>query len=175
MPRASQSVSDLPFQTWTVKVEEQNRVRVPNEILQFITWLDSNGGIECVALPGSSGGIQLTPWATYREGASPFIQALTGTPSSASESSEKWIDAVRYLATFWRISISIEASRISFTLPEALRRAEQLPAAGGSVVVFASGEILEIWPAHEWFDHVRKTATSKVAAIAAALEDLEQR
>jgi len=65
--------------------------------------------------------------------------------------------------------------RFSVTLPEPPRRALQLPQAGGTVVVFGFGEVLEIWDALKWHDHVRALAKRKVAAISEALEDLGQR
>jgi DNA-binding transcriptional regulator/RsmH inhibitor MraZ len=43
------------------------------------------------------------------------------------------------------------------------------------VVVFGFGSILEIWDALKWHDHVRGMAKRKAAAIAEALEELEQR
>jgi DNA-binding transcriptional regulator/RsmH inhibitor MraZ len=81
----------------------------------------------------------------------------------------------RLLATVWLISVNVEASRISITLPEPPRRAQQVPQAGGAVVVFGFGHILEIWDALKWHDHVRATAKRKTAAISEALEDLGQR
>jgi DNA-binding transcriptional regulator/RsmH inhibitor MraZ len=60
-------------------------------------------------------------------------------------------------------------------LPEPPRRAQQVPQSGGVVVVFGFGNILEIWDALKWHDHVRETAKRRVAAISEALEDLGQR
>jgi hypothetical protein len=96
------------------------------------------------------------------------------TPS-ASESPRKWVDVARLLATAWLFPVNIEASRISITLPEPPRRSQQVPQSGGAVVVFGFGNILEIWDALKWHDHVRATAKRKAAAISEALEDLGQR
>ncbi len=50
-----------------------------------------------------------------------------------------------------------------------------LPGAGGTVVVFGFGQILVIWDASKWYDHVRATAARMSAAVSEALEDIEQR
>ena len=85
------------------------------------------------------------------------------------------MDVARLLATAWLVRVDVESSRISITLPEPPRRAQQVPQSGGVVVVFGFGNILEIWDALKWHDHVRETAKRRVAAISEALEDLGQR
>jgi hypothetical protein len=44
--------------------------------------------------------------------------------------------------------------------------------AQGTVVVFGTGEILEIWEASKWYEHLPPTAERKSAAISEAVEDL---
>jgi hypothetical protein len=158
-------------------VEEKNRVRIAlDEINTVVPWIDvKTGQIECVGMPGPHGGVQVTPLTDHRQDVHPFADAVAETPPSASESSQKWVDVARFLATAWLISINVEARRISITLPEPPRRAQQLPQSGGAVVVFGFGNILEIWDALKWHDHVRVTAKRKAAAISEALEDLGQR
>jgi DNA-binding transcriptional regulator/RsmH inhibitor MraZ len=110
----------------------------------------------------------------HQEDVRRLTEAMANTPRP-SDSTEKWIDVGRFLATAWPIPINIEANRISITLPEPARRARQLPQAGGTVVVFGFGEIFEIWDALKWHEHVRATASRKDAAISEAREDLRQR
>jgi|GEM_PF-1625236 DNA-binding transcriptional regulator/RsmH inhibitor MraZ len=177
MPRGDQKIRGDPFRTWTVTVDEKNRVRLPLvEIRTVVPWIDlKTGQIECVGMPGPSGGIQVAPLTDYRQDVLPFAEAIAETPPSVSESPQKWVEVARLLATAWLVPVSVEASRISITLPEPPRRAQQVPQAGGVVVVFGFGNILEIWDALKWHDHVRATANRKVAAISEALEDLGQR
>lgn len=177
MPRGDQRIVDQPFRTWVVTVEKNNRVRLPlDEISAVVRWIDvKTGPIECVGMPGPWGGIQLAPLTEHRQDVRPFIEATQGTPPDASESSESWVDVARLLATSWLIPISIEANRISFTLPEPPRRGHQVPGAGARVVVYGFGNILEIWDAAKWHDHVREIAKRKATAISEALEDLAQR
>jgi DNA-binding transcriptional regulator/RsmH inhibitor MraZ len=176
MPRGDQSVPAVTFRTWTVVVDKENRIRIPIEIAEYVTWLrpkDDRG--ECVLVRGPWGGFQAIPLMAYQKLAEPFIEASRTTTPEALESGDRWIEAVRYLATAWQISISVEASQVRFTVPEALRRAELLPGAEGRAVVFGFGEILEIWPAREWYEHVRETSKLKSQLFSAALEDLRQR
>jgi DNA-binding transcriptional regulator/RsmH inhibitor MraZ len=105
----------------------------------------------------------------------PFTAAIGTMPPAESDSSEAWVEVARLLATVWRIAIHVEPNQIRFTVPEQIRRAEQLPPSGGTVVVFALGNILEIWDALKWHDHVRGAAKRKEVAISEAIEDLGQR
>jgi DNA-binding transcriptional regulator/RsmH inhibitor MraZ len=176
MPRRDQKIADTPFGTWVVAVDEKNRIRLPSEIAEAVRWIDlKSGQVECVGMPGPWGGIQLSPRTDHEEDVRRLAEAMADKPPSASEAPEKWVDVARLLATAWLIPISVEANRISITLPEPPRRAQQLPQSGGTVVVFGFGRILEIWDALKWHDHVRTTAKRKAAAISEALEDLGQR
>lgn len=176
MPRGHGPAGQPPFLTWVVTVDEYNRVRLPLELCSVVTWVEfKTGQIECVGMPGPSGGIQVAPLTEHRNEVLPFYEAVAEQPPSGSESHQRWVDVTRLLATVWPIKLNIEASRISITLPEPARRAQQVPQSGGAVVVFGFGSILEIWDALKWHDHVRTTARRKAVAISEALEDLGQR
>jgi DNA-binding transcriptional regulator/RsmH inhibitor MraZ len=176
MPRGDQRIPDLPFRTWVVTVDEYNRIRLPLEIRTVVPWIDmKTGQIECASMPGPSGGIQVAPLTDHRQHVLPFVESIGETPPSSLESPQKWVDVARLLATAWLMRVDVEASRISITLPEPPRRAQQVPQSGGVVVVFGFGNILEIWDALKWHDHVRAMAKKKTVAISEALEDLGQR
>jgi DNA-binding transcriptional regulator/RsmH inhibitor MraZ len=176
MPRGTYKIDDDPFGTWVVSVDEYNRVRLPLEIRTVVPWIElKTGQIECIGMPGPWGGVQVTPLTDHRQDVRRFTDAVAETPPSASESPQEWVNVARFLATAWLVPINIEASRISITLPEPPRRALQVPQSGGAVVVFGFGDILEIWDALKWHDHVRGTAKRRAAAISEALEDLGQR
>jgi hypothetical protein len=85
------------------------------------------------------------------------------------------MDIARLLATAWAMTVGFEAGRFSIKLPEPARRMQLLPEAGGTVVVFGFGEILEMWDGSKWYEHVRATAARKSGAMSEALEDLGQR
>jgi len=176
MPRGDQKSLGEPFRTWVVTVDEKNRVRLPLEISNVVPWINlKTGQIECVGMPGPWGGMQITPLADHQQDVRPFAEAATEMPPTASESPQRWVEVARLLATAWPLPVNVEASRISITLPESPRRAQQVPQSGGVVVVFGFGSILEIWDALKWHEHVRATAKRKAAAILEALEDLKQR
>lgn len=176
MPRLGRQIADDPFRIWVVTVDQYNRIRLPQEVREIVRWINvKDGNVECVGTPGPWGGVQLAPRTEHERDARRLVKAIGAAPPSASESPQKWVDVARFLATAWLISVNVEASRISITLPEPPRRAQQLPEAGGTGVVFGFGEILEIWDAIRWHDHVRATAKRKIAAISEALEDLGQR
>ena len=176
MPRGGQKTRGDPFQTWVVTVDEKNRVRLPREVGAVVPWIDLKARqIECVGMPGPWGGMQVAPLTDHRQDLLPFAEAVAEVRPSASESPLKWVDVARLLATAWLLPVNVETSRVSITLPESPRRAQQVPQAGGVVVVFGLGNILEIWDALKWHEHVRTTAKRKAAAISEALEDLKQR
>jgi DNA-binding transcriptional regulator/RsmH inhibitor MraZ len=175
MSRIDRDTFGHPFRTWVATVDEKNRVRLPSEINVVVPWINLNSEqIECVGTPGPWGGIQVAPLADHRRDVAPFADAVAEMPPSASDSSHKWVEVARLLATAWPVSISVEASQIRITLPEPARRAQQVPQAGGVVVAFGLGNILEIWEAVQWHEHVRLTAKRKAAAILEALEDLKE-
>ena len=177
MPKGDQKIVEFPFRTWIVRVDEYNRVRLPlDEIRSVVPWINLEARqIECVGIPGPAGGVQVARLTDYRQDVAPFAATIAQIPPTESESSHKWMDVVRLLATAWLIPINIETSRISITLPESLRGAEQVPQAGQAAVIFGAGNILEIWDSRKWHDHVRETAKRKGPAIAEALEDLRER
>jgi len=159
-----------------VTVDEYHRVRVSSEISNFVPWIDvSTKQIECVGAPGPSGGIQLVPRSEHLKQTEPLVQALGDTLPSGPEAAQDWVEVARLLATAWPITLNVEASRVSITLPEAARRAKLVPQYGGIAVIFGFGGILEIWDALDWNAHVRLTAKRKVGAIADALEDIGNR
>jgi hypothetical protein len=157
-------------------VEAAHRIRVPREIADVVSWLDAKGdGIECVGLPGPAGGMQIQPLGAHDDEVRRITDALGGVPPSFSDADQKWMDTSRLLATVWALTIRFESTRFSLTVPEPPRRAQILPQPGGMVVVFGFGEILEIWDAAKWHEHVRAVAKRKGAALAEALEDMGQR
>ncbi len=176
MPRRDRQIANDPFRTWVVTVDPYNRIRLPLDVGDIVRWISvKSENLECTGTPGPWGGIQLAPLTDHQDGVQRLAEAVGDTLPSASESPQRWVDVARFLATAWLIPISVEASRISITLPEPPRRAQQLPQSGGTVVVFGFGDILEIWDALKWHDHVRATAKSRVTAISQAVEDLRQR
>jgi hypothetical protein len=163
-----------PYHTWVVRVEEQNRVRVPLSVRQVVPWLGSENDFpsECVAAPGVVG-VQLFSAASYEAERRLLDDALAGALEQV-RANESWVDAARLLGATWRVRLSLESTRISLTLPEPLRRANELPSAGGMVAVFALGAILELCEVGTWFRHVRELGKERGQLIHSAVERLSE-
>lgn len=168
-------IGEDPYRTWTATVVDQNRVRLPLEVREVIHWLEGEGPIDCIATPGVSGGLQVEAAAVHEEMRAKFIEALANATPRAEESSRKWVEASRLLATSWRMSIRVESSRFSITVPEPVRKAGLLPGVGGVVVAFGFGEILEIWDAREWHKHTGIIARTRRNMLSEAIEELLDR
>jgi DNA-binding transcriptional regulator/RsmH inhibitor MraZ len=177
MPRGDHKIEGTPYRIWLVEIDPHNRVRLPlTEVRVLVPWLKSeSGSVDCVGTPGPAGGVQIEPFAAHETLGRSYTEALGATAAQSSEAGQKWVDMARLLATSWRITISIETGRINITLPEPMRRAQLIPPAGGLAVVFGFGEILEVWDAVKWHDHVRAVAKMKLSAFSQAVEDLRDR
>jgi DNA-binding transcriptional regulator/RsmH inhibitor MraZ len=176
MPRGGYTFSDTPTEIWSAEVDDRNRIRVPSKIKNLVPWLNKmdTGGLECLATPGARGGLQIEPIESNKALMDRFRIALKDKTAVASDSAKKWVDAARLLATSWRVTLNVEPSQLRMTVPEPIRRAQLLPGPDGRVVVFAMGEILEVWDEPKWYEHVGRIAPSKTSLISKAIEDLEE-
>ncbi|HYK02391.1 MAG TPA: hypothetical protein VE974_11600 [Thermoanaerobaculia bacterium] len=175
MARGDHKVEEAFGRFLVATVDIQQRVRVPLELGKAVSWLNASPGavVECAASPGSAGGIRLEPLGNWQARHERFETALQrrGNPTSL-DAAENWVELARLLVTTWRVTINVEETRYSFTIPEPVRRTQLLPSAKGTVVVFGFGEIFEIWEAAAWFSRVR-TLKGNPGAIADAFDDIE--
>ena len=175
MPRSDYEITEYPFRTWVLTVDESNRIRPPRDLSTVVPWIDlARPRIDCVAYLGSLGGVQIEPFTAYEREAQQLTDAIGTIPPTAADSRQKWTETARHLATAWRLSLNVEVNRISIVLPEPLRRTQELPQSGGAVVMFGLGEIVEIWDSVKWNDFVR-SVTKKGEAIGEAIEALRER
>jgi hypothetical protein len=176
VPRGDPNVEDVPYHVWIGKVEKQNRIRLNKDIQDVVSWLKTGPGpIDCIGTPGPAGGLQVEPFASHATQRSGFIATLGKTRPTSLESGERWIEAARLLASSWHITVNVESSRVSMNLPEPTRRLLRLPEVGSMIAVFGFGEILEIWDALMWHEHVRKLAKARVSLLSDAIEEMEHR
>jgi DNA-binding transcriptional regulator/RsmH inhibitor MraZ len=124
---------------------------------------------------GPIGGIQVESIEAHDSARQALIDAVGTEVPRTSESDRLWVDAARLLATSWEMTITIENRQARVTLPEPAREILRLPGAGASVVVFGFGEILEIWSAVDWEEHVRGLAKAKSSLIAESIRQLQDR
>lgn len=177
MTRGEHRIEGTPYAMWELQVEEQNRIRVSlAEIGPVVPWLGVEpGSIDCVAMPGPVGGVQIEPYASQEALRQRFTEELRQDLPRSSQSGQGWIEVARLLATHWKLTIGIEKYRINIPLPEPARKGLQLPGHPGRVVVFGCGEILELWEATRWYGHIREVSGARAALIPEAIEHLENR
>jgi hypothetical protein len=175
--RGEHRIEGTPYAKWDVQVEEQNRIRVSlSEISPVISWLDIEpGSIECIAMPGPAGGVQIEPFDSQETLRQRFIKAVRQDPPRSSESGQAWIEVARLLAAHWKLTINVEKYRINIHLPEPIRKGLQLPGFPGRVVVFGLGEILEVWDAVRWYEHIRQLSMTRSSSVQDTIEHLENK
>lgn len=147
------------------------RLRLPREIGLVVPWLKSDSNsIECICTLGAAGGIAIIPKGVLQpslRSVEPYLTSVSATPW---ESGSDMLRLVRYLASMQAVSIGVEQTRFSLTIPEAVRKLGVAPDSGQAAVVFAMGSVLEVWRADAWSEHIRQAAGSFNALRADALE-----
>jgi len=163
---------------WIRTVETQHRVRLGKEAADHISWLKAQDGfsIDFLATLGPSAQLILFPKqeeATFLK----LMESLKNSPPVKSEFFAPWVELSRYFATTWEIPCSFEskAKRFSFVLPREARELEIVPNENGMVVVFSTGEILEIWPSNKWIAHINKISSNLTCYVGLGLDALESR
>lgn len=175
--RGEYRIEGTPYATWDVQVEEQNRIRLNlAEISPVISWLDVEPrSIECVAMPGPAGGVQIEPFVSQQALRQRFIEGVRQDPPRSSQSGQGWIDVARLFATHWKLTVTVDKYRINIPLPEPVRKSLQLPGFPGRVAVFGLGEILEVWDAQKWYEHIRKLTAVRSSSVLDAIDHLENK
>jgi hypothetical protein len=87
-----------------------------------------------------------------------ILARLSRANFSREERSQEVTEYARFSATRWTVSLLREQSRYSLTLPEEPRKLGLAPSRGRRAAIFVAGQILEVWPAEKWLDHVRELA-----------------
>jgi hypothetical protein len=146
--------------TWVVRVTDESRVRFSLQAAAAVAWLAQEAGrTQCMATAGARGGLALSPVRAI-PGHEDIVNALLRRPLTVQQASSALADYARFTAATWPVTVSRERSRFSLTLPEEARKLRLAPSPAEFAVVFASGEILEIWPASDWVVHIREAARS---------------
>src|ERR1035437_4877961 len=167
MPRDHQTATGA---VWYEKVDtKQMRLRVAEDFWFYCSWTKgASKTVDCVALPAANGQLQLFP-STARDY---FYETLgSSMRSSAASLSEDplIVDFSRFYAVGRSIKITHEPeySRCSIALSADLVAVGFGPSRGEDAVVFALGEIVEIWSLVQWRKLLRE--------IAPKLNDLQQK
>jgi hypothetical protein len=164
---------------WVRTIESQYRIRLTKEAAGVVHWMQAADGfsIECIARLGPSGQLLLLPEERQRAALDKLSASLEAAPARLEDVSAAWLDLIRYAATGWRVSCSFEAkgSRFSLVLPKEARDLGIVPSQNDVVVLFCTGEILEIWPGARWVQHVSKISSTLDNYASLVTELLESR
>jgi hypothetical protein len=147
-----------PFNVFFPQVDRQQRIRLHSSIGSIVPWLSgTEKHIECFARVGSKGGLVIAPEGVLKN----HEKVLTHISKvlSPEETPHEVTEYLRFSATRWEVTLLREQSRYSLTLPEEPRKLDLVPSTGSRAAIFVAGEIMELWRAEKWLDHVRELAS----------------
>jgi DNA-binding transcriptional regulator/RsmH inhibitor MraZ len=164
-----------------VAVDKERRVRIPHNIASELPWIPrgkkGDPTIECIALYGPAGGIQidhLTGEAAVRR--ETFLQQFSAIDALPSDAAEDWMHLVRFYAASWTISVVSDSTSKRFAIPAELLETGILgPGLPRSVVLFGARGILEMWGVNAWEEYQRAIAMRLNDLHHGSLRDLERR
>lgn len=127
-------------------VQENNRIVVPARMVDCTDWLRAAGESIDVAFCwlGDAPGFQLVPTDRLD------LAMLPEIPNARQRA--------RVAASRWPATAERHARNYRLTIPTTIVQLGLLPAQGGQVALLAFGGIVELWPAHEWPQWLRRTA-----------------
>lgn len=162
-----------------VALDKADRVRIPTEVIEALSWLPlskkGDGSIPCIAVRGPEGGIQIDRAdGELSQRRIELLAKLRERKPSALESGLKAVALARLYGDAWEISLQADSSHHRFVVPAELLDSGILGKDPKEVVVFAAGEILEIWGCAEWDAHLGRTASDAAELHRAAARELRQ-
>lgn len=167
----------MPFQIWVLTVERQHRIRLSEDAVTAIPWLNPKQTTNGLGFMGAFGQLQIAPEPMETAFAQQLTAALESAPADASEASAPWMDFARFAATRWPITFVCEQGRkrMTFVLPKEARDLGLVPGSGSSAVVFVSGNVVEVWKGPDWVAHLRQLRRELDAVTDNAADALAQR
>lgn len=169
------SSSDPPGQPFVrlYTVEDAHRIRLADKELTdgtMVPWLVPHQSADRIAVLGARGGVAVRE---PKDVETSLARLQESGQLGENQGGSRRTDTARYLGSRWLLTFTWEEKegRFSVTLPAGARKMELLPSKGGSVVVFVSGSIFEIWRADEWLVYLRSLGFSPEHILGA--EDLE--
>lgn len=142
-----------------VKIDGRHRLSLPAGIGEIVAWL-ADGGVDCRAYV-AGGGLSLVP-AVLDELHRRLAAALSDRRLTVDEAATELGDVVRFAASSWPVSID---RQLRLTLPEDARKLGLVAGAEQRAAVFASGDVLEIWPAEAWRERVSRLNSARLRFI----------
>lgn len=164
MPRQASSISsDNAASSAVVTLDVTGRVMIPQTVAQTITWIPTDNNnliVECIAVLGPSGGIQVdhVDGRIARQRHS-ILERLQQQGSVAEDQPflTKRMEVARYFAVSWQLTIHVMKHRHRLSVPRDIRRLGILPdEAGEKVVLFGIDDVLELWSPTDWINYQRE-------------------
>ncbi len=178
MPADAHDVQ-APATLWVRRVGTQHRIRLHGEAAETVKWLKGKAGfaIDCIARLGPAAQLQILPKDREEAAKHKLNSSLKAAPPNVDEIAAPWTELARYFATGWTIPCSFEekSNRFTFVLPKEARDLGIVPGENEVVAIFSTGEILEVWPAREWTQHVAKISSNLNQITILALDALQSR
>jgi len=154
-------------------VDPGNRLRLPPETAEHVPWLKETSR-KAYMFPGHHGGVQvLRDSIPGGKGAQQIVSTVQNSLPKAEEAGTEWMRLMRYQLT--RCEVEFSEDRYGIVLPREFRDMELLPNHGQFVAVLILGEVLEIWRADKWAEHVRDVRGRLLEVTERALDELENR
>jgi len=170
---------EASFKVWTKTVETQGRFRIGAEIATVVRWLKATNDfhLECLAILGHLGQLQIVTHPPVPDLAKELQTRLAEAHATTDEVAVPWVDFARFAGTAWKVSCTFDVKEKRFTivLPSDTRKLGITPAAGEHAVVFAIGEIVEIWKAENWVQHIRKIRSTLPTIVENSWDALQDR
>ncbi len=163
---------------WYEKVDtRQLRLRVAEDFWHHCSWTKTaTKAVECVAMPAANGQIQLYDGTTRDSSYQALTASLHELPAMLQED-PAIVDFARIHAAGRVIKITHEPAynRCSIALSADLVSAGFGPDRGERAVVFALGEIVEIWSLVQWQNWLKEMAPKLQNLQRSVLDALKER
>jgi hypothetical protein len=149
---------------WTLTIQPQYRIRVHatdfRQALDFI--VPELGSLTVYAGIGTEGQVQLFhPESEIAKSRLALEGRLSTAPLTGADSVTRRGAYLRYVSGLWTVSIDEDTrNRLTIKLPKEALDLDLLPQEGKMVIMFGSGELLEIWRLAEWVQSAKKTHSS---------------
>jgi DNA-binding transcriptional regulator/RsmH inhibitor MraZ len=166
------------YGAWVTSVHKQHRIRLEGAVFEAIRWLQADATSDGILSIGATGQLQLSKEPLYSAALHRKITSgLEASPLTATESADRLSSLVRFMASNWPVTLSVESARqrVTFVIPKAPRDLGIAPQIGESVVVFVSGDIVEIWKRDHWLAYAAATRQRLTELADHAVDDLSRR
>jgi hypothetical protein len=166
------------YESWITTLHKQHRIRLEGAVFEAIRWLQANAPTEGVISIGVAGQLQLSREPLYSAALHQKLTAeLTASPLAVAESADRVASLVRFMAATWPVTLSVEPlrERVTFVIPKAPRDLGIVPAIGESIIVFVTGDIVEMWKRDHWLAYIAATRQRLADLADNAIPDLSRR